>query len=170
MATPNPFAIPTSVNVPTMPTVGLLRRHGSAEQVNRDEGGTYLTAINTPRKTPRSTPRDRSPVNLMDADEQDDGEEEEEYEERQSQRKTPPRRRMPTAPIGIPFRLNATEKSIRELTNEMAAQRIMINQLTEEVQRQAVEAQRQAVGKVAQYQRLMKRFSMLIPNLQKQVI
>ena len=45
-AIPNPFAIPRSDHVPN---VGTLRRHGSAEQVNRDEGGTYLTAINTPR-------------------------------------------------------------------------------------------------------------------------
>ena len=139
MSTPNPFAIPGSMNMMPTPTLGTMRRHGSPEQVNRDEGGTYLTAINTPRKTPRSTPRERSPVNLMDADVEernyndDDGEEEEDYQARQSERKTPPRRRMPTAPIGIPFRLNATEKSIRELTNEMAAQRIMISQITEEV-------------------------------------
>ena len=37
-----------TVNV--LPNLGILRRHGSAEQVNRGEGGTYLTSINTPRK------------------------------------------------------------------------------------------------------------------------
>ena len=131
--------------VNAIPSMGLLRRHGSAEQDNRGEGGTYLTSINTPRKTPRGTPRMGSPARLMDNDD-NDVEEEEEYQARDSERKQS-RRRMPTPSVGIPFRIRATEQSIKLLNNEVAAQRIMINQITEELQRQAV-------GKEAQDQRL----------------
>lgn len=151
MATPNPFAM-SSQDMPTvsaLPTMGLLRRHGSAEQDNRPEGGTYLTSINTPRKTPRSTPRNRSPDRLMDNDDDNDIEEEE-HQARESARKQS--RRMPTPTVGIPFRIRATEQSIKEITNEVAAQRIMIQQLTEELQRQAV-------GKEAQDRRLNEVFA-----------
>ena len=136
--------------VNALPNMGLLRRHGSAEQDNRGEGGTYLTSINTPRKTPRSTPRMGSPARLMDNDD-NDVEEEEEYQARDSERKQS-RRRMPTPSVGIPFRIRATEQSIKEITNEVAAQRIMIQQLTEELQRQAV-------GKEAQDRRLNEVFA-----------
>ena len=109
-------------------------RHGSSEQDLRGENsGSYLNSMTPPagtprRVSPRTSPRARSPARTQE-------EEDDDYTSRQSARRES-RRRDPSEPLGFPFRLTACETSIRDLTNEMAAQRLAISQLVEESKRQ----------------------------------
>ena len=113
----NPFSMPT-MNNPI--------RHGSSEQDARGEQGygSYLNSMGsrTPSRptTPRS-PRARSP------DDEDDRRDD------RSERREDRRRRRPVseAPIGMDFRMRACETSLRDHTNELTAQRLMLQQMTE---------------------------------------
>ena len=113
----NPFSMPT-MNDPI--------RHGSSEQDARgNQGrGSYLNSMGsrTPSRptTPRS-PRAQSP------DDEDDRREE--RQERTEDRRR--RRPVSEAPVGMDFRMRACEASLRDHTNELTAQRVMIQQMTE---------------------------------------
>ena len=120
-----------------MPDVPDPNRHGSSEQDLRGEdSGSYLNSMTPPattprRVSPRRSPRARSSARTQEQEEDDD------YNVRQSARRES-RRREPSEPLGFPFRLSACETSIRDLTNEMAAQRLAVSQLVEEIKRQSI--------------------------------
>ena len=99
-----------------------------------EDSGSYLNSMTPPattprRVSPRRSPRARSPARTQE-------EEDDDYNVRQSARRES-RRREPSEPLGFPFRLSACETSIRDLTNEMAAQRIAVSQLVEGIKRQS---------------------------------
>ena len=111
-------------------------RYGSAEQgYTRGRDGTnddgYLNSMNNTGTTPRPTsPRTpRSPRARSQPMPDDD------YEDRRRERAE----RREEHPIGVGFRLNACEQSLRDHHSELAAQRLMIEQLTTEMNRQMSE-------------------------------
>ena len=124
-ATDNPFRMSGDAN--TVP--GPSAQHGSAEHGQRR---SYVDSMggDTPVTTPRNTsprrsfrPRARS---FGAAQQAEDEENEARREERRESR---------SEPIGVNFRMNACEQSLRSHNDEVAAQRLMIQQLTEAVQR-----------------------------------
>lgn len=144
-AQPNPFTIPTpvpppnDVNADSMNADGL--RHGSAEQTGPSRRRrTYLDSMGgeTPTQTPRSTSPRRTPPRSPRARSMGphvgEGDEEEDYYEarRDAHREA---RRDTSIPVGTPFRLNACEQSLRSHSDELAAQRLMLQQLADAVQR-----------------------------------
>ena len=109
---------------PPIATAGLFAQHGSAEQNTR---GFNLNSMTPPR-----TPRDRSPA----AGDMDD-------ETRRFERSRESRRRDNTEPVGSNFRLSACERTLRDQTSELTAQRIAISQLTEVLQRVSTDKEAQ---------------------------
>ena len=143
-AQPNPFTIPTPVPPPndvppnTMEDGDL--RHGSAEQQGPRRRRTYLDSMggetpgNTPRSTsPRRTPP-RSPRARSMGPHLGEGDDDEDYYEARRDAHREALRDTGT-PIGTPFRLNACEQSLRSHSDELAAQRLMLQQLADAVQR-----------------------------------
>ena len=107
-------------------------RHGSLEQTGSGSFlGSYLDSMSatgttprpSPRRTPPRSPRPRSPMPQDDDD----------YNDRRSEGRD---RRHDDEPIGMGFRINACETSLRDHQAETAAQRIAIQQLTDEVRKQ----------------------------------
>ena len=95
--------------------VGMFAQHGSADHIPR---GSYLDCMSTPPVTPRT----RSPAPDGDNNDCD-------RENRRSERREP-RRRNGSEPLGMAFRINSCERTLREHHNELGAQRIAITQLT----------------------------------------
>ena len=115
-------------------------RYGSAEQTVGDQnsGGSFLNSMNatgtTPRPSPRQTPArtpPRSPRPRSPTEEEDDAFNDRRRERRESRRNE--------EPVGLGFRLSACETSLRDHQNEIAAQRLMIQQLSSEMQKQMAE-------------------------------
>ena len=117
-------------------------RHGSAEQIPRDVFGRsadYLTAMTPPvGESPRPS-RARSPED-DDRDERRQDRDRDRVREARRQRREeqagPPQQPQPASapmpePVGLGFRLNACETSLRDHNNELAAQKIMLQQLVE---------------------------------------
>ena len=107
-----------------------LNRYGSAEPGKRGRAGTdYLNSMSDTGTTPRSvSPRTpRSPRARSQPFPDDD------YEDRRQERAE---RREDQAPLGASFRLNACEQSLRDQHSELAAQRIMLEQLATEMSQQ----------------------------------
>ena len=113
-------------------------RHGSAEQnarVGIHTMGGYLSTMNdtggTPlpsgRRTPRTPARARSQRNDFENDEFED--------RRDRRREREDRRRDDDEPLGSGFRRNACETSLRDHETELAAQRVMVSQLADEMKR-----------------------------------
>ena len=122
---------PTRSRTPASPTnSGLGAQHGSAEQVNLDSMGrpaawssiTPPAGQTSPRspRTPRSNDDDEDPRRTERA---------ERREQREAAREA--KNADPTQPIGMNFRINACEQSLRDHTNELAAQRLLLQQLVE---------------------------------------
>ena len=139
----NPFApsqIPRMDTADPNPQGSTGFRHGSAEQ---GTGPSYLDYMggDTPRGTPRSTSPRRSPrgprSRSMGAAQASRDQEEEDYEARREER----RESRTQEPIGISFRLNACEQSLRSHTDELVAQRLAIQELTEGVRQLATDKQ-----------------------------
>ena len=133
-ATDNPFRMSGDAN--TVP--GPSAQHGSAEQGQRRSyfdsmGGD--TPVTTPRNTsPRRSFRPRARSVGAAAQQAEDAEYEARREERRESRNEPIGMNR-NEPIGMNFRMNACETSLRSHNDELAAQRLMIQQLTEAVQR-----------------------------------
>ena len=120
----------------------LVNRHGSLEQsarANVGNMGDYLNSMSHNGMTPtgtsprarsarRTPPRARSPLAANDDDD--------DFEDRRNERRKRRRdRESQDEPVGVGFRLNACETSLRDRTNELAAQRLMINYLSDEMKR-----------------------------------
>ena len=114
----------TVMGGPPIANAGLFAQHGSAEQ---DTRGFNLNSMTPPR-----SPRDRSPA----AGDMDD-------ETRRFERSRESRRRDNTEPVGSNFRLSACERTLRDQTSELTAQRIAISQLTEVLQRVSTDKEAQ---------------------------
>ena len=104
-------------------------RHGSAEQDTRGRVN-YLNSMGgtTPRSTSPRTPRNPRARSQPIPDDDYEDRRRDRAERRDDQQNAPP--------IGVGFRLNACETSLRDHQSEIAAQRIMLDQLTTEMQRQ----------------------------------
>ena len=121
---------PSRARTPTSPTAGTDARHGSAEQVNLDLMGRPVAWSSiTPPAGPTSP---RSPRTPRSNDEEDDPRRTERAERREAREAAREARTAdPTQPIGMNFRINACEQSLRDHTNELAAQRLLLQQLVE---------------------------------------
>ena len=103
-------------------------QHGSSEPVG--QGRTYFNSMDgdTPRASPRGAstrrvrPRARSTGATAEQDYEDDARREERQESRRGD------------PVGMNFRVNALEQSLRSHTNELLAQKLMVQQLAEAAQ------------------------------------
>ena len=116
---------------PAANTPGIFR-HGSLEQSARGRMGSgYLNEMGTGH-----TPRDRSPRlsrsprarSNRRTDDDDD------YEDRRAERQES--RREGGDPVGVNFRMTACEQSLRDHHTELAAQRLAISQLNDEMRKQ----------------------------------
>ena len=109
-------------------------RHGSAEQSGErvDSFGRPIawSSITPPlasgNTSPRTTPR--SPAG-EDGDDSRRTERAERRERRDQEREG--RNAAPTEPVGLDFRLRAVEHTLRDHTNELAAQKLMLQQVVE---------------------------------------
>ena len=110
-------------------------RHGSAEQNARVYLNTMNDTGNTPvpsgRRTPQTPTRARSRRRYNEDDNDDDND----NEDRRDRRRERQDRHQEDEPVGVGFRLNACETSLRDHHSELTAQRKMVNQLTDEVKR-----------------------------------
>ena len=112
-----------------------LNRYGSVEPNTHGRNGTmddgYLNSMSNTGTTPRHpSPRTpRSPRARSQPVPDDD------YEDRRRDRAE----RREEQPIGMGFQLNACEQSLRDHHSELAAQRLMLEQLTTEMSRQTSE-------------------------------
>ena len=104
----------------------------------------------SPRRTPPRSPRARS----MGAQ----AEQEEEYEARRDERQES-RRGAGGDPIGVSFRLNACEQSLRSHSDEMAAQRLMLGQITDAIQQMTAEKEKTDSKLDSVFQLVDQRFS-----------
>ena len=123
----NPFSMPNAMNASS-------DRHGSAEQDGAEP--TYLDSMNgmTPPRT-RVPSRTASPRGFRartrarsanQAREEDD-----DYNDRRAERQES--RREESSPVGIGFRINSCEQSIRMHQDELVAQRLAIQQMTDAI-------------------------------------
>ena len=120
-------------------TDGRSVQHGSV-QLNRDVFGrptTYIgmdnDSITPPRSPSPRTPRNRSPRPADDDDDDEYDDRRAERRERRDSRRVSPRGEPSQTPVAEDFRLRACEQTLREHQNELVAQRIAIQQLTEVV-------------------------------------
>ena len=125
----NPFTVGANIGAPATPTgegpmstEGSFAQHGSAEQ--------NTPGFNFSSMTPPRTPRVRSPA----ADGMDHG---------RPERSREARRQGVSEPVGGNFRLIACESTLKDHTNELAAQRLTIAQLTEALQRVSIDKEAQ---------------------------
>ena len=118
-----------TLHIPTTMDAGV-NRYGSAEQNTRGRVN-YLNSMrdkgNTPRATSPRTPRNPRARSQPGYDD--------DYEDRRRDR-AERRDDQQQAPIGIGFRINSCETSLRDHHSEITAQRIMLDELTQEMQRQ----------------------------------
>ena len=126
----NPFSMPNTMNASS-------DRHGSAEQDGAEpmnSGATYLDSMNgmTPPRT-RAPSRTSSPRGFRARTRARSAtqarEEDEDYNDRRAERQES--RREEPSPVGIGFRLNSCEQSIRMHQDELAAQRLALQQVTD---------------------------------------
>ena len=110
-------------------------RHGSDE---RDVFGRQVAWSSITPPHPTGSPRSPSPRNQ---EEDDDDPRRSERAERREQRSSnrDGRAAGPTEPVGLNFRLQAVETTLRDHTNELAAQKLMMNQLVEVVKQDALD-------------------------------
>ena len=117
---------------------GMDSQHGSAEQQAPGHQGTqgnYFDYMggDTPRTSPRSNSPRRIPRSPRARSMGPSAEQEEEaYESRRDERRES-RHGVGGDPVGVTFRLNACEQSLRSHNDEMAAQRLMLQQLADAV-------------------------------------
>ena len=132
----NPFSMPVTPNPMNVPS----DRHGSAEQVGAaqtDSNDTYLGSMGgaTPRATSPRSPRGFRGSRARARSEAHVREEDEDYNDRRAERQESRRE----VPIGIGFRINACEQTLRTHQDELAAQRLAIQQITEALQQNTVD-------------------------------
>ena len=114
-------------------------RHGSAEPGGeRDRFGRPIawSSITPPRggmASPASPRTSRSPV----ADDDDDDRRADRAERRQNRQQE--REGRNTEPVGLDFRLRVCEATLRDHTNELTAQKLMLQQLVEAVKSDNIE-------------------------------
>ena len=131
-STDNPFAMPTD-------TTGMnTARHGSAEQNTGTANGTYLDSMtgNTPPSTPRVNPtrtREDTPRGTRRTRARSETRAREEDADYQDRREERQERREGQEPVGLRFRLNAIEQTLRGYQDELVAQRVHLQQLNEAV-------------------------------------
>ena len=131
----NPFSMPD----PTNPMNASANRHGSAEQVGAaqtDSNDTYLGSMGgaTPRASSPRSPRGVRPGRARARSEAHVREEDEDYQDRRAERQESRRE-----PVGMGFRINACEQTLRTHHDELTAQRLAIQQITEALQQNMVD-------------------------------
>ena len=130
------FAHTRSPSLPRVPSSpgGMPNRHGSMER----ESGDLLDVFGRPRDWSSNTPpagaaSPRSPGTPRSGEEDDSRRPERAERRERQQEHREGRRANPTEPVGLNFRLQACETTLRDHTNELAAQKIMMQQLVEAV-------------------------------------
>ena len=135
MAQPNPFSMGGGLPE-TMPDTSA--QHGSTERGTRR---SYFDTMggDTPVQTPRNMSPRRSPRSRARSAGPQYAQEEEDYEARREERQQDRREARQGDAVGTAFRLNACEQSLRSHNDELAAQRLMIKQLTDAVEKMVAE-------------------------------
>ena len=130
-STTRPSSLP---RVPSSPGASSAR-HGSDER-NRDVFGrpTDWSSITPPH--PTGSPR--SPRTPRSEDEDGRRDERNERRERRNQEREG-RDAGPTEPVGLNFRLQACERTLRDHNNELAAQLLMMQQIVDAVKQDAID-------------------------------
>ena len=128
----NPFSNVASDNLPNaMP--GIPAQHGSSEP---GQPSSYFDTMGG--DTPTQTPRNTSPRRSYRARARSTGpaaQEDQDYEARRDERRDTRR----DEGIGAGFRITACEQTLRSHNDELAAQRLMLKQLTEAVEKLVVD-------------------------------
>ena len=127
---------PSLPRVPSSPG-GTSARHGSAEQAT----DVFGRPADWMGPTPPMHSANGSPSPSQSRSGNEDDSRREDREERRARQAEDRERRNadPSEPIGMGFRLNAVETSIRDHTNELAAQKILLQQIVEAVKDDAGE-------------------------------
>ena len=117
-----------TIRSPPNPLLQRMSRHGSSEQVGRDVFGREASYLNS--VTPPRSPRNRSPQeNDADYDDRRD-----DRRERYAGRHRARSQHNHESPIGTNFRILAVERTLREHTNEIAGQKLLLGEVVKNVE------------------------------------